>query len=94
MRAARSTPLIDDILKAKPRRIILNPGAENEELEKAASSAGIETVKDALWSCGGWDVLAHSFLPVIAALETFRILTLARINSIRASIFGTMLTGK
>lgn len=43
--AARSTPLIQDILKAKPRRIIVNPGAENEELEKAALSAGIEIVK-------------------------------------------------
>jgi predicted CoA-binding protein len=42
--AARSTPLIQDILKAKPRRIVFNPGAENPELEKAASSAGIETV--------------------------------------------------
>ena len=43
--AARSTPLIDDILKAKPRRIIFNHGAENSELEKAASLTGIETVK-------------------------------------------------
>ena len=43
--AARSTPLIQDILKAKPRRIIFNPGAENEELARAASSAAIETVK-------------------------------------------------
>jgi predicted CoA-binding protein len=42
--AARSTPLIDDILKARPRRIIFNPGAENDELASAASSAGIETV--------------------------------------------------
>ena len=37
-------PLVADILTAKPRRIIFNPGAENEELEKAASSVGIETV--------------------------------------------------
>ena len=42
--AARSTPLIDDILKAKPRRIIFNPGAENEDLARAALAAGIETV--------------------------------------------------
>ena len=42
--AARSTPLIQDILKAKPRRIIFNPGAENEDLAKAASAAGIEVV--------------------------------------------------
>jgi predicted CoA-binding protein len=44
--AARSTPLIDDILKARPRRIIFNPGAENEELARAAQAAGIETVND------------------------------------------------
>ena len=42
--APRSAPLIQDILKAKPRRIIFNPGAENEELARAASSAGIEAV--------------------------------------------------
>jgi len=42
----RSTPLIQGILKAKPRRIICNPGAENFELEKAASARGIEVVYD------------------------------------------------
>ena len=42
---ARSTPLIDQILAAKPERIILNPGAENDELTEAASSAGIEVVE-------------------------------------------------
>jgi uncharacterized protein len=42
--ASRSTPLIDDIIKAKPARIIFNPGAENDELANAASSVGIETV--------------------------------------------------
>ena len=42
--AARSTPLIDEILKAKPRRIIFNPGAENEDLAKAASARGIDIV--------------------------------------------------
>jgi hypothetical protein len=42
--AARSTPLIQDIIKAKPRRIIFNPGSENEELAKAASARGIEVV--------------------------------------------------
>lgn len=45
LRAARSTPLIDEILAAKPQRIIMNPGAENEELAAAASSAGIEVVE-------------------------------------------------
>ncbi|MEP6811048.1 MAG: CoA-binding protein [Chthoniobacterales bacterium] len=38
----RSTPLIPEILAAKPRRIIMNPGAENEELATQARAAGIE----------------------------------------------------
>ncbi|HET7511305.1 MAG TPA: CoA-binding protein [Chthoniobacterales bacterium] len=42
---ARSTPLIDQILAANPRRIIMNPGAENDALAEAASSAGIEVVE-------------------------------------------------
>lgn len=42
--AARSTPLFQDIVKAKPRRVIFNLRAENEELAKAASLAGIESV--------------------------------------------------
>jgi hypothetical protein len=42
---ARSTPLIDQIVAAKPQRLILNPGAENEELAAAASGAGIEVVE-------------------------------------------------
>ena len=42
---ARSTPLIDAILAAAPRRIIMNPGAENDALAEAASSAGIEVVE-------------------------------------------------
>ena len=45
LRPARSTPLMEDILKARPRRIIFNPGAENKWLAKAASLAGIVTVK-------------------------------------------------
>lgn len=42
---ARSTPLIDEIVAAAPQRIIMNPGAENEQLAEAASSAGIEVVE-------------------------------------------------
>jgi predicted CoA-binding protein len=42
---ARSTPLIAEILAAGPQRIIMNPGAENEELAAAASGAGIEVVE-------------------------------------------------
>lgn len=42
--AARSEPLIDEILAVKPRRIIFNPGAENEHLAGEAKSKGIEPV--------------------------------------------------
>ena len=34
--------LYDYILRQKPRRIIFNPGAENPEFEKLATSKGIE----------------------------------------------------
>ena len=42
---ARSTPLIDEIVAAHPRRLIMNPGAENETLAEAARAAGIEVVE-------------------------------------------------
>ncbi|HYJ06380.1 MAG TPA: CoA-binding protein [Chthoniobacterales bacterium] len=42
---ARSNPLIDEIIKAKPRRIIMNPGAENFALAEKAENAGIEVVE-------------------------------------------------
>jgi hypothetical protein len=38
----RSDPLIEEIINAKPRRIIMNPGAENNELAAKAEKAGIE----------------------------------------------------
>ncbi len=38
----RSDPLIPAILAAKPRRIIMNPGAENDDLAEQAREAGIE----------------------------------------------------
>src|SRR6476646_177515 len=41
----RSDPLIPEILAAKPRRIIMNPGAENGDLAQQAEAAGIETVE-------------------------------------------------
>lgn len=41
----RSNPLIDEIIKAKPRRIIMNPGAENFALAEKAEEAGIEVVE-------------------------------------------------
>src|SRR6476469_6164293 len=42
---ARSNPLIDEIIAAKPRRIIMNPGAENPALAAQAEDAGIEVVE-------------------------------------------------
>jgi uncharacterized protein len=42
---ARSNPLIDQIVAAKPRRIIMNPGAENFALAEKAENAGIEVVE-------------------------------------------------
>jgi predicted CoA-binding protein len=41
----RSNPLIDEIISAKPRRIIMNPGAENAALAQRAEEAGIEVVE-------------------------------------------------
>ena len=45
LRAARSNPLIAEMLTAKPRRIIMNPGAENEKLAEQARAHGIEVVE-------------------------------------------------
>lgn len=42
---ANSTPLIDDIIKMNPRRVILNPGAENPELKSECEAAGIEVIE-------------------------------------------------
>jgi predicted CoA-binding protein len=38
-------PYYDYILSLKPRRIIFNPGTENEELEELAAKAGITPVE-------------------------------------------------
>lgn len=38
-------PLYDYILSLNPKRIIFNPGAENDELEKMAEEKGIEVVE-------------------------------------------------
>ena len=43
--AARSEPLVEEIIAAKPRRIIFNPGSENESLERRAAAAGITVVR-------------------------------------------------
>jgi predicted CoA-binding protein len=46
LREARSTPLIEEILATSPRRIIMNPGAENAALAVEAEKVGIEVVED------------------------------------------------
>ncbi len=38
-------PYYDYILSLKPRRIIFNPGAENEELERLAAIQGIDVLE-------------------------------------------------
>ncbi len=45
LRAARSNPLIEEILSVKPQRIIMNPGAENETLAEKARDRGIEVIE-------------------------------------------------
>ncbi len=45
LRSARSNPLIDEILSIKPRRIIMNPGAENETLAEKARARDIEVIE-------------------------------------------------
>lgn len=42
--AARSEPLVEEIVAANPRRIIFNPGAENGNLADRAEASGIEVV--------------------------------------------------
>ena len=42
---ARSDPLIDEIVEAKPRRIVMNPGAENKDIAAKAREHGIEVVE-------------------------------------------------
>jgi len=45
LREDLSNPLIDEIIGAKPRRLIMNPGAENQALADRAKEAGIEVVE-------------------------------------------------
>ena len=40
-----SSGIKDDILDSRPRRIIFNPGAENEPLEREAAARGILTLR-------------------------------------------------
>jgi uncharacterized protein len=43
--AAVSSAELDNILRLQPRRVIFNPGAENEDLAKALETRGIEVVR-------------------------------------------------
>jgi predicted CoA-binding protein len=43
--SARSNPLIEEILSVEPRRIIMNPGAENETLAEKGRERGIEVIE-------------------------------------------------
>lgn len=43
--AERSDPLVEEIVRTKPRRIIMNPGAENRSLADRAKDAGIEVME-------------------------------------------------
>ncbi len=36
---------IDEVIKARPRRVIMNPGTEDDEHERALNDAGIETLR-------------------------------------------------
>tara|TARA_B100001093_G_C26808615_1_gene1006599 strand:+ start:1494 stop:1856 length:363 start_codon:yes stop_codon:yes gene_type:complete len=45
MGARNQEPFIDDILNLNPRRIIFNPGAENNLLSKLARDIGIDVVE-------------------------------------------------
>jgi uncharacterized protein len=45
LQAARSNRLIDEIIAAKPQRIIMNPGAENYLLAEKARDQGIEIIE-------------------------------------------------
>jgi predicted CoA-binding protein len=42
---ARIVPMIDDIVKLNPERVILNPGTESDELKKALKNAGISFIE-------------------------------------------------
>jgi predicted CoA-binding protein len=42
---ANQEPYYDYIVSLKPRRIIFNPGAENEELERRAAKDGIDILE-------------------------------------------------
>lgn len=45
VRPSISSQLMNEILMAKPKRVIFNPGTENHELETALKSQGCHTIR-------------------------------------------------
>lgn len=45
LNADLSSKMVEDLLRLKPRRIILNPGAENDVLKMQAQDAGIQVLE-------------------------------------------------
>ena len=43
--AQRQEPVIEEILKIKPKRVIFNPGAENPKAYESLKEAGIEPIE-------------------------------------------------
>ena len=43
---ARQTEFVHPLIDLKPRRVIFNPGTENQELKKKLDASGVETVED------------------------------------------------
>lgn len=43
--AKNSTAMIDEIINSSPRRVIINPGAENEILKASCEAANIQVVE-------------------------------------------------
>ena len=41
-----SSQMIDEIIKARPERVIFNPGTENKELEERLKKEGIAFIRD------------------------------------------------
>ncbi len=42
---SRLQPMVDDIISAKPKRVIFNPGTENSEAQAALNEAGIPWIE-------------------------------------------------
>ena len=45
VRPERLDPILDDILSVKPKRVIFNPGTEDNHLQQRVRSAGVEALE-------------------------------------------------